>query len=76
MNTTRCNHRAGRCVHGPQGPSLHDALLAAGYRHEPGEGSARDIIRISDGVVVGRMKAHEAWEWLRSQTTTGKETAR
>ncbi len=50
----------------PREPTLTQALLAAGYTHRPGGFYSKDIIRISDGVVVGRMKASEAWEWLES----------
>lgn len=47
-------------------PTLHEALAAAGYRAEPGAllFSARRIVRVTDGVCVGELKAYQSWAWL------------
>jgi hypothetical protein len=60
-------------------PTLDQELRSRGYGHRDSDGapSARTIYRISDGEVVGQMKAHEAWEWLKAgcpRTSSAKET--
>ena len=47
------------------GPTLTEALAAAGYSHRATGGPAREILR--GGQVVATLKAHEAWAWLCSQ---------
>lgn len=47
-------------------PTLTEVLLARGYEHRPAGHGAHDIVRISDGVVVTTLKAHEAWDWVHA----------
>jgi hypothetical protein len=48
--------------------TLEQELRARGYDHrDPDEPTTgRVIFHISSGEVVGTMKAHEAWEWIRA----------
>ncbi len=56
----------------PPEPTLAWALLARGFTYRaPASGvraemGAKDIVRISDGVVVTTLKAGPAWEWLHA----------
>jgi hypothetical protein len=47
-------------------PTLSEALLARGHTHRSAGGAAHEIVRMSDGVVVTTLKAHEAWEWVHA----------
>lgn len=48
-------------------PTLTEALRAAGFGHRSATvHQPHEVFRAADGVVVGRMHASEAWEFLRS----------
>lgn len=58
-------------------PTLEEALRAAGYDHRPNPSGCsipgREVYRVSDGEVVGVMRAREAWAWMREQGLYGQE---
>jgi hypothetical protein len=46
--------------------TLTQALAAAGFGHRPSTHGRQEVYSLVSGAVVGRMRAREAWAWLRA----------
>jgi len=53
------------------GPTLNEALKAAGLHHRPAPShyrtGIREIVRTNDGEVVYTGRADDVWKWLHRQ---------